>query len=57
MALAGRDTGGSQFFFAHGTQPHLDGRYTIFGEIVEGKDVAENLIEGDVITRVRSIQP
>ena len=57
MALAGRDTGGSQFFFAHGTQPHLDGRYTIFGEIVEGKDVAESLIEGDPITRVRLIQP
>jgi cyclophilin family peptidyl-prolyl cis-trans isomerase len=57
MALAGRDTGGSQFFFAHGTLPHLDGRYTIFGEIVEGKDVAENLIEGDVITRARLIQP
>ena len=57
MALAGRDTGGSQFFFAHGTQPHLDGRYTLFGEIVEGKDVAESLIEGDVIQRARWIQP
>jgi len=57
IALAGRDTGGSQFFFAHGTQPHLDGRYTILGEIVEGTDVAESLIEGDMITRVRSIQP
>jgi cyclophilin family peptidyl-prolyl cis-trans isomerase len=53
MALSGRDTGGSQFFFTHSPQPHLDGRYTAFGEIVEGLDVAARLIEGDVILRAR----
>ena len=53
MALSGRDTGGSQFFFTHSPQPHLDGRYTTFGEIVEGLDVATRLIEGDVILRAR----
>jgi cyclophilin family peptidyl-prolyl cis-trans isomerase len=49
MALSGRDTGGSQFFFTHGPTPHLDGRYTAFGEIVSGLDVATALVEGDVI--------
>jgi cyclophilin family peptidyl-prolyl cis-trans isomerase len=53
MALSGRDTGGSQFFFTHAPQPHLDGRYTAFGEIAEGRDVATQLIEGDVILEAR----
>jgi cyclophilin family peptidyl-prolyl cis-trans isomerase len=51
MALSGRDTGGSQFFFTHTPQPHLDGRYTLFGEIVDGLDVASAMVEGDRILR------
>ena len=53
MALAGRDTGGSQLFIAHGPQPHLDGSYTTFGTVIEGMDVANALIEGDVIVEAR----
>lgn len=34
MALSGKDTGGSQFFFTLTQQPHLDGGYTIFGSVV-----------------------
>lgn len=49
MALAGRDTGGSQLFIAHSPQPTLDGLYTTFGEVIEGLDVATGLIEGDMI--------
>jgi cyclophilin family peptidyl-prolyl cis-trans isomerase/HEAT repeat protein len=49
MALSGRDTGGSQFFFTHAPAPHLDGRYTAFGEVVSGLDVVDALVEGDVI--------
>ncbi|HWE27752.1 MAG TPA: peptidylprolyl isomerase [Polyangia bacterium] len=49
MALSGRDTGGSQFFFTHAPEPHLDGRYTAFGEVVSGLDVVATLVEGDVI--------
>jgi len=49
MALSGRDTGGSQFFFTHAPEPHLDGRYTAFGEVVSGLDVVTSLVEGDVI--------
>jgi cyclophilin family peptidyl-prolyl cis-trans isomerase/HEAT repeat protein len=52
MALAGKDTGGSQFFFTHTPQPHLDGRYTAFGEVTSGMDVVDALIEGDVILEV-----
>jgi cyclophilin family peptidyl-prolyl cis-trans isomerase len=53
MALSGRDTGGSQFFIAHGAQPHLDGSYTTFGTVIEGMDVANGIIEGDVILEAR----
>lgn len=54
MALAGKDTGGSQFFFTHTPQPHLDGRYTVFGDVTAGMDVVDALLEGDVILDVQA---
>jgi HEAT repeat protein/cyclophilin family peptidyl-prolyl cis-trans isomerase len=53
MALAWRDTGGSQFFITHSPQPHLDARYTVFGHVVNGLDVVDRIRPGDVIERVR----
>jgi cyclophilin family peptidyl-prolyl cis-trans isomerase len=53
MALDGKDTGGSQFFITHSPQPHLDGRYTAFGSVVNGIDVVDRLVQWDVIRRVR----
>ncbi|HLL47694.1 MAG TPA: peptidylprolyl isomerase [Longimicrobiaceae bacterium] len=52
MALSGKDTGGSQFFFTHSPQPHLDGRYTAFGEVTRGMEVVDRLLEGDTIQEV-----
>jgi cyclophilin family peptidyl-prolyl cis-trans isomerase/HEAT repeat protein len=49
MALAGKDTGGSQFFITLAPQPHLDGRYTRFGTVVAGMDVVDRLRPGDRI--------
>ena len=51
MALAWRDTGGSQFFITHSPQPHLDARYTVFGRVVSGMDVVDALIQWDVMTQ------
>ncbi len=55
MALAGPDTGGSQFFIAHSPQPHLDGTYTIFGRVVAGQAVLERLLPGDRIISIRAL--
>jgi cyclophilin family peptidyl-prolyl cis-trans isomerase/HEAT repeat protein len=55
MALSGKDTGGSQFFITHSPQPHLDGGYTVFGQVVEGMDVVNRIARGDRIERVEII--
>ena len=52
MALSGKDTGGSQFFITLSPQPHLDGGYTLFGQVVAGMDVVDRIRPGDVIERV-----
>jgi cyclophilin family peptidyl-prolyl cis-trans isomerase len=52
MALEWADTGGSQFFLTHSPQPHLDGRYTVFGQVVRGLDVLDRIQPDDVIVRV-----
>ena len=52
MASAGKDTEGSQFFITHSPQPHLDGRYTIFGRVRDGMDLVDRLQVGDTITTV-----
>ena len=49
MALSGKDTGGGQFFICHSDQPHLDGGYTVFGNVIKGMNIADFLQEGDLI--------
>jgi len=52
MALSGKDTGGSQWFVTHSPQPHLDGGYTVFGQVIRGMEVVDNIARVDVIRRV-----
>jgi cyclophilin family peptidyl-prolyl cis-trans isomerase/HEAT repeat protein len=52
MALSGPDTGGSQWFATQSPQPHLDGIYTVFGQVESGMDVVMRIEQGDRILRV-----
>lgn len=52
MASSGKDTEGSQFFITHSPQPHLDGRYTIFGKVTEGMETVDKIQIGDVLLQV-----
>ena len=49
VATSGRDTGGSQFFFCLSPQPHLEARYTIFGQVLYGMDIVNQMVVGDLI--------
>jgi cyclophilin family peptidyl-prolyl cis-trans isomerase len=47
MANGGPDTNGSQFFITYAPAPNLDGGYTIFGQVISGMEVAEDLTPRD----------
>lgn len=53
MALSGPDTGGSQWFVALSRQPHLDGGYTVFGEVTAGMEVVDRVEQNDRLVSVR----
>jgi cyclophilin family peptidyl-prolyl cis-trans isomerase len=47
MANAGADSNGSQFFITYSALPTLDGSYTVFGRVIQGMDVVNNLTPRD----------
>jgi cyclophilin family peptidyl-prolyl cis-trans isomerase/HEAT repeat protein len=52
LATSGPDTGGSQYYLCHSSQPHLDGAYTVFGRVVDGFDVLDRIVQGDRMLRI-----
>jgi cyclophilin family peptidyl-prolyl cis-trans isomerase len=54
MASDGKDTAGSQWFITVSAQPHLDGRYTSFGRVVQGlREIVRQMRPGDTVVSIR----
>jgi len=46
------DSAGSQFYICYGPQPHLDGQYTIFGQVTDGMELIDDVTNGTVMKKL-----
>jgi cyclophilin family peptidyl-prolyl cis-trans isomerase len=56
MANSGPGTNGSQFFITHKETPWLDGKHTIFGEVVVGQEIVDSIVQNDYIEEVEIVK-
>jgi cyclophilin family peptidyl-prolyl cis-trans isomerase len=56
MANSGKSTNGSQFFITHVPTGWLDNKHTVFGEVVEGQNVVDQIKQNDIIKSIKIIR-
>ncbi|NRD20527.1 peptidylprolyl isomerase [Winogradskyella eckloniae] len=56
MANSGPGTNGSQFYITHVATDWLDGKHTVFGNVVEGQDVVDTIAQGDTIESIEIVK-
>ena len=56
MANSGPGTNGSQFFITHKDTPWLDNKHTVFGNVVEGQNVVDSIVQNDEIISITIIR-
>ena len=56
MANSGPNTNGSQFYITHVPTSWLDGKHTVFGQVVEGQDVVDLIAQGDILNTLEIVR-
>jgi len=56
MANSGPNTNGSQFFITHVATPWLNKKHSVFGEVEQGMDVVNNIVQGDLILSLKILR-
>lgn len=51
-----RQSSGSQFYITHQATPHLDGGYSVYGQVLSGQDVVDAIRQGDTIVKIEIVE-
>jgi peptidylprolyl isomerase/peptidyl-prolyl cis-trans isomerase B (cyclophilin B) len=51
------DSAGSQFYICYAPQPHLDGQYTVFGQVIDGMELIDEVKNGTIMKKLSIVEP